>query len=270
MPKLGVGLNLSVPRVDDLPLSPSIPIDFSVPLVIADNPRISVNGSFYDKVNNFSAEFFSYEDGPYRYSIGANQNCYVGFYGGDATSQYLANPLNTGSTWKFIQANPYGNYETNSNPSTSTTIIPTTGWDANPNIDRIITLNLPSTTQGYSTTYPAGNYILARNPNNIIWQAEPAPPYAGYGGVPWDTFGSDTQMKRPILMKSPTAPGAYGGFSEGNSKWCICASYANAGQQYLDIFYYHPTHPLTSIPKTGWVLASSFGTPSTGGVATIS
>jgi hypothetical protein len=269
MPNLSLGLNLdnSYPTAGGVALSPSI--DFGVPLVIADNPKISIGGYFWDKVNNFSGEFFSYEDGPYSYSIGANQNCYVGFYGGSGpTSSYLANPLNTGSTWKMIQADPYGNYASHSNPSTSTTIIPTTGWDPNLPIDRIITLNLSATTRGYSTTYPAGNYILARNSNNIIWQAEP--PVSVGIQLPWSTFGNDTQMKRPILMKSPTAPGAYGGFEEGNSKWCICASYVDDGQQYLDIFYYHPTHPLTSIPKTGWVLASSYGVPSTGGVATIS
>jgi len=64
-------------------------------------------------------------------------------------------------------------------------------------------------------------------------------------------------------------PESFGGFIDGNNKWVVYNGFADEGSAYFESLYYHPTHPSTSIPSSGWLLASFYGTQTTGGNLTI-
>jgi hypothetical protein len=65
-------------------------------------------------------------------------------------------------------------------------------------------------------------------------------------------------------------PETFAGFTTGNSKWVVYIGWVDDGSPNMDILYYHPTHPDTSIPTSGWLLGSTFGSPATGGTLAIS
>jgi len=120
-----------------------------------------------------------------------------------------------------------------------------------------IVLNFSSTVTQYGSPISAGNYPIQKL-NNSHWitsGAVPLPPPNFYNALSM-TFNSNW-------------PGSYGGFPEGNSRWVVYRGFNDDGNKYFESLYYHPTHPSTSIPSSGWALASMFGNPTTGGVLTL-
>jgi hypothetical protein len=119
-----------------------------------------------------------------------------------------------------------------------------------------IILNFSSDVSGYSTFLSAGNYSLVRT-DNSNWrtsgQTQTSPGF--YFGL--------------AMTYNSSWPEAYGGFIDGNNKWVLYNGYSDDGSPYFDSLYYHPTHPSTSIPYSGWLLASFYGTQTTGGDLTI-
>ena len=120
-----------------------------------------------------------------------------------------------------------------------------------------IILNFPSDVIPYWSFWSAGNYSLQRlNNSNWITSGSPAlPPPNFYSGLG--------------LTHNSLWPGNYGGFPEGNNKWVVYNGYNDDGNKYFESLYYHPTHPSTSIPSSGWLLGSFFGNQTIGGVLTI-
>ena len=120
-----------------------------------------------------------------------------------------------------------------------------------------VTLNFSSAVQGYWQGFSAGNYSLARVNNNN-----------------WKTSGADQTSQGfyygLAMAHHASWPGTFAGFFSADNKWFIYNGYVDDGSPGMDILYYHPSHPHTSIPISGWLLGSSFGTPTTGGTLTIS
>ena len=109
---------------------------------------------------------------------------------------------------------------------------------------------------GAGFPFSAGNYSLNRFNNSN-----------------WRTSG-ETQLSPGFfyglsMTYNSSWPGTYGGFATGDNKWVVYRGYDDDGTPYFDSLYYHPTHPSTSIPYSGWLLGSLFGTPTTGGNLTI-
>jgi len=121
-----------------------------------------------------------------------------------------------------------------------------------------IILNFSSEVSGGGGVFyrPAGNYSLVRVDNSN-----------------WKTSG-ETQTSAGFYFNlamtyNSSWPESYGGFIDGNNKWVIYNGYTDEGNPYFESLYYHPTHPSTSIPYSGWLLASFYGTQTTGGNLTI-
>jgi len=120
-----------------------------------------------------------------------------------------------------------------------------------------IILNFPSDVTQYFGTIGAGNYPLQRL-NNSHWITSgsvPLPPPNFYSALSM-TYNSNW-------------PGSYGYFPEGNNRWVVYRGFNDDGNKYFESLYYHPTHPNTSIPSGGWLLASFVGSQTIGGVLTI-
>ena len=143
-------------------------------------------------------------------------------------------------------------------PSITPTITPTptTSSGITLNTESII-LNFPSPVTQYSGTIAAGNYPLQRlnNSNWITSGSVPLPPPNFYNAL--------------SIAFNSNWPGSYGYFPEGNNRWVVYRGYNDDGNKYFESLYYHPTHPNTSIPASGWLLASFNGNQTIGGVLTI-
>jgi hypothetical protein len=118
-------------------------------------------------------------------------------------------------------------------------------------------LNFPSPVTQYFGTIGAGNYPLQRI-NNSNWTTSGAAPL------------SPPNFYNALSMTyNSNWPGSYGYFPEGNNRWVVYRGFNDDGNKYFESLYYHPTHPNTSIPASGWLLASFNGNPTIGGVLTI-
>jgi hypothetical protein len=120
-----------------------------------------------------------------------------------------------------------------------------------------ITLTFSQTTTSSNGFSFSGANSLIRLNNNSWYSSGETPTSPGF----YNGLG---------MAHQASWPETYGGFATGNSKWVVYAGWVDDGTPYMDIFYYHPTHPNTSIPISGWLLGSTFGTPTTGGTLTIS
>ena len=120
-----------------------------------------------------------------------------------------------------------------------------------------IILNFSSTVDGGGGAYFAGgNYSLVRVDNSDWRTSGQSQASAGF------YFGL-------AMAYNSSWPESYGGFIDGNNKWVVYNGYSDEGNPYFESLYYHPTHPSTSIPYSGWLLASFYGTQTTGGSLTI-
>ena len=120
-----------------------------------------------------------------------------------------------------------------------------------------ITLTFSQTaTSGNGFSASGSNSLIRANNNNWFTSGEGQTGYGFYTGL--------------AMAHHASWPESSGGFATGNGKWVVYIGWVDDGSPYMEILYYHPTHPSTSIPISGWLLGSTYGSPTTGGTLTIS